>query len=166
MHHRIVRIDLGGPLGDDFGLGEAAFFDGLVVVVDQCGEFFADFEFGVAAIVDFFVYFGVVFFELDLRQMPLNVGLHFRDAGVDAAQKGLAVLRIEIGRRLGDPAARLLQHLQPLLRLLGLKTLGRRLGPRNIGRDLIGQYALPRRGRVEHAVAAGRPGAGIESICK
>src|SRR5574340_643203 len=77
----VVGIHLGGPLGDDFGLGIAALSNELVVVVHHAGQLFADLDFQLAMVIHLFVNGPIVLVGLDLGEIGLN-----------------ELLRLEIGR--------------------------------------------------------------------
>ncbi len=156
-HDTVVRIHFGGPFGDDLGLGKSPLVDQLVILVDHAGQLLADFDLHLATMIDLFVDRAILLIGLDLGQIRLNILLRLADALIDAAQKLLLGLRLQLGRGL-DHRAGLLQDLERLLRLLGLHLMGRILQPRDIGRHLTNQNLLPAGGRAEQIISR-RPAA-------
>ncbi len=99
----------------------------------------------------------VVFIQLDLSQMCLDVLLQLLNVGFEPMQEYLPRLRIEIGRGRLDHRVRLLQDFQRLLGLLLLHGASRRLQPRHVGRHLFDQQLLPRgRAGQDAIVRAGK----------
>ena len=157
VDHRVVGVQLDGPLGHDLGFLVALLFHELVALIDHQGELLLDFELHLLLPLDVLADAVVPFGQLDLRAVLLDDLLGLGDRPVDAAEELVAGGGVQAG--LLDPLPRVFQHGQRALGVGFAHGAGVGLAVGQVGGDLPGQDLLPGGGLVGHRRAGRRAAA-------